>query len=600
MRRCSAINRSKLRCSMTSNDTVQRGPFRRLIGYALQDKRRLRQALLLLLIATIADVTAPLLIKIFLDDYVVPGNWQMEAIIWLGIAYIFFMLLAATTNYMQAVRLNIVAQGAVQTLRQQLFAKVMQLPLSHFDHTPTGSMVSRITNDTESIKELYVNVVGSFIQNMMRILGVIIAMAILDWQLMIICLLFVPLVAAVMWLYQRLSAPLFHRARSLLSDINARLHESIQGMRVIQLNGQQARFRKDFASLADTHYRARRRNTELDAWLLRPFVDLLQKLVLAGVLFTFAYQSLDNPVEIGVIYAFVTYLGRFTEPLIEITQRLNLYQQAIVAGERAFQLLDSEVESITADKHARITKGAIEFNHIYFSYSAKQPVINDISLTIPAGAFHAIVGHTGSGKSTLTQLLLRFYQPQQGSIRIDGQPLNRFSESELRRAVGIVQQEPFIFNSSVQENITLGEAIDEATIINAAKQAGLHSHIERLPQGYNTILDERGGNLSTGQRQLLAIARALVRHPRILILDEATANIDSHTEAQVQQTLMKLHGKLTLLVIAHRLSTIERADEILVLYQGKIVQRGRHNTLLKAGGTYQRLYQMQAMQLLDE
>jgi len=585
---------------MASNIKASRGPFKRLIAYALHDKKRLRQALLLLLIATAADVAAPLLIKVFLDDYVVPGNWQMDAVIWLGVAYIVFMIIAAVTNYMQAIRLNVIAQDSVQTIREQVFAKVMQLPLSHFDHTPTGSMVSRITNDTESIKELYVNVVGAFIQNMMRILGVIIAMAILDWQLMIICLLFVPVVALLMWLYQRISAPLFHQARGLLSDINARLHESIQGMRVVQLTGQQGRFRRNFSSLAEDHYQARRRNAHLDAWLLRPLVDLLQKLILAGLLFTFAYQSLDNPVEVGVIYAFVTYLGRFAEPLIEITQRLNLYQQAIVAGERVFELLDTEVETTATDDNARITKGKIEFDHIHFSYNDQQPVTNDISFTIPAGEFHAIVGHTGSGKSTLTQLLLRFYQPQQGTIQIDGQPLNNFSETELRRAVGIVQQEPFIFNRSVRDNITLGEAIDEATIIKAAKQAGLHSHIERLPQGFDTVLDERGSNLSTGQRQLLAITRALTHRPRILILDEATANIDSHTEAEIQQALMKLRGNMTLLVIAHRLSTIEKADEILVLHQGEVAQRGSHTALLKQSGIYQHLYQMQSMSLEDE
>ena len=579
---------------------VQRGPFKRLIGYALHDKKRLWQALLLLFIATAADVTAPLLIKIFLDDYVMPGNWQMSAIIWLGIAYIFFMLVAAKTNYMQAIRLNVIAQRAVQTLREQLFAKVMRLPLSHFDHTPTGSMVSRITNDTESIKELYVNVVGSFIQNMMRILGVIIAMAILDWQLMIICLLFVPVVALVMWLYQRLSAPLYHRARSLLSDINARLHESIQGMRVIQLSGQQPRFRRNFASLAEAHYQARRRNAHLDAWLLRPLVDLLQKLILAGLLFTFAYESLDNPVEIGVIYAFVTYLGRFAEPLIEITQRLNLYQQAIVAGERAFQLLDTEVKTSATDEDAHITQGSVEFDHVHFSYDGKRAVIKDISLTIPAGKFYAIAGHTGSGKSTLTQLLLRFYQPQQGVILIDGQPLTTFSENELRRAVSIVQQEPFIFNRSVRDNITLGEQFDDAAIIEAAQQAGLHSHIERLPQGYETPLDERGSNLSTGQRQLLAMARALIHRPQILILDEATASIDSHTEAEIQKALTKLHGKVTLLVIAHRLSTIEKADEIMVLHQGEVAQRGTHTMLLNESGLYQNLYQMQMMQLREK
>ncbi len=578
----------------------KRGPFKRLIGYALYDRKLLRQTLLLLIIATAADVAGPLLIKVFLDDYVIPSNWQLDSIVWLGIAYIFFMIIAAGSNYLQAIRLSIIAQHSVQTLREQVFAKVMVLPLSHFDHTPVGSMISRITNDTESIKELYVNVVGSFIQNMMRILGVIIAMAILDWQLMIICLLFVPVVAVLMWCYQRLSAPLFHKARGLLSDINAKLHESISGMKVLQLTRQENRFRHSFSSLAERHYQARRRTAHLDAWLLRPLVDLLQLLILAGLLFTFGYASLDNPVEIGVIYAFVAYLGRFTEPLIEITQRLNLYQQAIVAGERVFELLDTEVQEPKRDALACINQGTVEFDHVHFSYDNKQKVINDLSLTIPSGKFHAIIGHTGSGKSTLAQLLLRFYTPQQGLIRIDGQPLALFSETELRRAIGIVQQDPFIFKGSVRNNITLdnklnNKDIDDETLIRAAQQAGLHQHVLRLPQAYDTLFDERGSNFSTGQRQLLALARALIHRPQILILDEATANIDSHTEAEIQQALMKLQGNVTLLVIAHRLSTIEKADEIMVLHQGEVVQRGDHSTLLKQSGIYQHLHQMQTM-----
>ncbi len=574
--------------------------FQRLLRYALADRRLLRQALILLLVATAADVAGPLLIKVFLDNHVVPGDWQLNAMLGLGAAYLFFMLLAAGSNYLQAVRLNIIAQHSVQALRRQVFAKVMAMPLSEFDRTPTGSLISRITNDTESIKELYVSVVGIAVQNSMRILGILIAMALLDWRLMLICLLFVPVVAALMVLYQRLSAPLFHRARSLLSDINARLHESFQGMKVIQLTNQAARFRRDFGNLAESHYQARLRNVKLDAYILRPAVDLIQTLILVGLLFTFGYRALDNPVEIGVIYVFVAYLGRFAEPLIEITQRLNLYQQAIVAGERVFTLLDRDYQTPPRDGRAHIHAGKIEFDDIRFSYDGEHEIIKGVSLNIPAGAFHAIVGHTGSGKSTLTQLLLRFYAPQRGEIRIDGQPLERFSEAELRRRLGIVQQEPFIFNGSVRDNITLGRTIEPDSVVHAAKQAGLHEHVARLSQGYDTPLEERGSNLSTGQRQLLALARSLVQQPRILILDEATANIDSHTEAQIQHALMQLHGRLTLLVITHRLSTIEKADQILVLHQGEAVQHGSHAELLQQEGIYRHLYRLQSLGMEDE
>lgn len=574
--------------------------FKRLISYALADKKLVRQALILLLIATAADVAGPLLIKLFLDDYVVPGNWQPNAMAGIAAAYIFFMILAASTNYLQAVRLNVIAQHAVQTLREQVFAKAMAMPLNYFDRTPTGSLISRITNDTESIKELYVNVVGMFIQNIMRILGILIAMALLDWRLMIICLLFVPVVATLMYFYQRLSAPIFHQARTLLSDINAHLHETIQGIKVIQLLRQEPRFRRDFTTLSNNHNRVRLRNIKLDSVMLRPLVDMIQVALLAGLLFSFGYDALSSPVEIGVIYAFVTYLGRFSEPLIEITQRLSLYQQAIVAGERVFTLLDSDNTTPAHNSRAQIHAGKIEFRDIRFSYDNKHNVINNVSFTIPAGQFHAIIGHTGSGKSTLTQLLLRFYSPQQGEIRIDGHPLESFSEEELRKHVGIVQQDPFIFNSSVRDNIAMGQPFSDAAIKQVAKQAGLHEHVQRLPQGYDTIMNERGSNLSTGQRQLLALARTLIHKPKVLILDEATANIDSHTEAQIQTALMQLRGEITLLVIAHRLSTIEKADQILVLNHGELVQHGSHNQLLGMAGVYRQLYEMQTLRPEEE
>ena len=578
----------------------KRRPFKRLLRYALSNRRLVNQALALLLITTAAEVAGPLLIKRFLDDHVVPGNWQVNAIAVLVVAYVFFMLLAAGTNYLQAIRFNLIAQNAVQSLRRQVFDRVMQMPLSEFDRTPTGSLISRITNDTESIRELYVSVVGTAIQNAMRILGILIAMSLLDWRLMIICLLFVPVVALLVYFYQRLSTPLFHHARGLLSDINARLHESFQGMKVIQLLGQEPRFQRDFGRLADDHYRARMRNIRLDSLILRPMVDLLQKLILIGLLFTFGYQSLHGTVEIGVIYAFVTYLGRFAEPLIEFTQRLNLFQQAIVAGERVFMLLDRDDQTPARDELAHIKNGKIEFDAIRFSYDDRTDVIRDVSFTISPGSFHAIIGHTGSGKSTLTQLLLRFYRPQQGRIRIDDRPLEHFAEKELRKRIGIVQQDPFIFNSSVRDNIAMGETLSDSAIECAARQAGLHSHVLRLPQGYDTVMGERGGNLSTGQRQLLALARSLVHEPRILILDEATANIDSHTEAEIQQALIKLRGKVTLVVIAHRLSTIEKADRILVLHHGEVVQRGNHAALLKQEGIYKHLYEMQSLGMEDE
>ncbi len=570
-------------------------PLRRLLAYALADRRLWRQALALLLLATVADVAGPLLIKVFIDDYLVPAQWVWAPIAALALGYVILQLIAAGAGYQQALRLNVIAMNAVQTLREQVYAKVVDLPITYFDRTPTGGIIARITNDTEAVKELYVNVIGTVVKNSVRILGIFIAMAVLDVRLMLICAVIVPIVVALMVFYQRWSGPRFHRARALLSEINARLHESLQGMRVIRLYGQEVRFQRQFTAVTEQHYQARLANVRLDALLLRPCVDMLHMLTLAALLFTFGFQSLDGVVQIGVLYAFIAYLGRFVEPVIEITQRLNLLQQAVVAGERVFELLDTpNIEPMRrADLTAR--SGGVRAEQVSFSYDGEHEVLCNVSFAIPPGAFYAIVGHTGSGKSTLANLLLRFYTPQHGKLLLDDHPLLDYPDAALRQAVGVVAQEPFLFAGSVRHNITLGEDVAEADIIATAHSTGLHEHVQRLPQGYDTPLDERGANLSTGQRQLLALTRALVRRPKLLILDEATAHIDSHSERQIQAALQALHGEVTLLVIAHRLSTVERADRILVLHHGELVEQGHHGDLLTRAGVYHRLYQLQAL-----
>lgn len=572
-------------------------PLQRLLRYTLADRRLLWQAVVLLLIATAADVVGPLLIKTFIDDVVVPGQWVASTIIVLTVIYLATQLITTIASFHQAMRFSVIATSAVQTLREQAFARLLRLPLSYFDRSPTGALVSRLANDTESIKELYLNVISTYVQNSARVIGILIAMAVLDLHLMLICLVFVPLVIGLMLAYQRLSTPLFHQTRALLSDINARLHESIQGMRVIQLMRQEPRFRQEFTATVDAHARARLRNVKLDSLLLRPLVDLLHMVMLAALLFTFGVQSLQDAVQIGVIYAFVNYLARFVEPIIEMTQRLNLLQQAVVAGERVFALIDMPEECRTEDSRAIVRHGAIAIKDISFSYDGEHDVLRHVSLDVQPGSFIGIVGHTGSGKSTLASLLLRFYTPGSGQIDIDGHGLETIPEPALRSTIIMVQQDPFIFRGTVRENLTLGREVDTATFERAVRDAGLQPHIARLPAGYDTLLEERGANLSTGQRQLLALARALLRQPKILILDEATANIDSHTEATIQHALAQLHGRVTVIAIAHRLSTVERADGIVVLHHGEIVEHGTHSELLAGRGLYHHLYEMQALRI---
>lgn len=571
----------------------------RLLRYSLAYPRQLRQAAGLLLLATLGQVMGPVLVKVFIDDYITAGRYPLNELILLGGAYALLYALSAWAGYQNAMRFNKVAFSVVRTIRSQVFAAVMRKPLSYFDHRPTGSLVSRITNDTEAIKELFVQVMSTFVQNVTLIIAIFIAMAWLDVRLMLVCSLILPTVIVVMYFYQRLSAPRYHRARSVLSRINASLNESIQGMRLIQVLNQQERFTRQFRNVSQDLFKARMRNLRLDALMLRPLPDLLRTLTLAGLLWYFGTQSFSATVEVGVIYAFVNYLSRITQPVVEMTQRLSLLQQAVVAGERVFGIMDEPGEAQAATS-SRVTQGSVRFEHVGFSYDGQQKVLSDINLDVPAGSFFAIVGHTGSGKSTLVSLLLRFYSPQSGVITVDGIPLGELDQKTLRANIGVVMQDPFISAGTIRENISLGLDLPDSQIIAAARSAQLHDFVMSLPEGYDTTLRERGGNLSTGQRQLLSLARTLSRAPRILILDEATANIDSHTEAVIQQALASLRGHTTIITIAHRLSTITQADRIIVLHQGQIMQQGSHKQLLEQEGLYRHMHELQLQKQVVE
>lgn len=572
------------------------GTLSRLIRYTLQHRRTLLIAIVLLLVATAADVAGPLLIKHFIDNHLMPSHWVVQEIAWLLVGYIVANLIAAVLGYQQSLLWNQIAQRVVLTMRHQIFSRIMQLPLKRFDYTPTGSLISRITNDTEAVKEFFVGVLSVYIQNSVRVLGILMAMAILNWRLMLVCMAFLPAVILVMYIYRRLSTPVFQRARELLSDINARMNEMIQGVTVIQLFAQERHFAKQYAATTRNHFKTRRRTMQMDALLLRPMVDMLYLFTLVGLLYLFARDALEPAgamIEIGVIYAFLSYLGRFTEPLIEMTQRLNVFQQAIVSAQRVFAWMDEPEESGRDHKTALLTQGDIHFKAVEFSYDGITPVLRNISFTAEAGKFIGIVGHTGSGKSTIASLLMRFYQPSGGQIQVDGHDLAELSQTGLRTHFAIVQQDSFILATSLADNIAIGRNLSRADIVAAAQAVGLHEHVLAMPQGYDTVLEEKGQSLSVGQRQLLSLARAMAGKPRILVLDEATANVDSATELEVQKSLLALKGQVTLVVIAHRLSTITQADQIIVLHQGEIMQQGRHRDLLSQDGLYRHMYELQ-------
>lgn len=573
---------------------------------AWPDVRHLKWATFWLILAAALEVVGPILGKALIDDHLVPrhADWTRMALLLGGVLITGW--LSTWLRYLQLVRLSGLAMRSVQRLRAWVYGHVLRLPMAFFDRAITGQLVSRVTNDTEAVKNLYIQVLFSILDSTIVLLGTTVAMAWLDWRLMIIVLALLPAVLVIVWLYQRLSAPAVTRARALRSDINGQMAESIGGMSVLQASNAAGRFGERFARTNEGHYQSRIAEIRVNAFLLRPALDLLNVVLLAVVIFAFGRREI-GAVEVGILYAFISYIARVVEPLIQITMQFSGLQQAVVASARVEALLaEAGAAEHAAGRTGRTRMAAskdapaVRVSHLSFAYVPGQNVLHDISLDIPQGAFYGIVGHTGSGKSTLLSLLLRYYSADgengEGTIEICGEPIAGIDNERFRNEVGLVPQDPFILAASARENIDMGRGLPFERIEAAARAAHAHDFIAALENGYDTSLGEGGSRLSSGQKQLIAIARALAGEPRILLLDEATSRIDSATEQIVQQALEEVRGRVTIIAIAHRLSTIRDADRIVVLNHGRITESGPHEALMEIeGGLYQRLYLLQQL-----
>ncbi|MFQ3467532.1 SmdB family multidrug efflux ABC transporter permease/ATP-binding protein [Enterobacter bugandensis] len=564
---------------------------KRLLAYGSPWRKPLSVAVLLLWIAAIAEVSGPLLISYFIDNMVAKSYLPLGLVAGLGVAYVGLQLAAAGLHYAQSLLFNRAAVGVVQQLRTDVMDAALRQPLSEFDIQPVGQVISRVTNDTEVIRDLYVTVVATVLRSAALIGAMLVAMFSLDWRMALVAITIFPAVLIVMIIYQRYSTPIVRRVRAYLADINDGFNEVINGMSVIQQFRQQARFGERMGEASRSHYMARMQTLRLDGFLLRPLLSLFSALVLCGLLMLFGLSS-SGTIEVGVLYAFISYLGRLNEPLIELTTQQSMLQQAVVAGERVFELMDRPRQAYGRDERP-LQSGAIAFDNVSFAYREDRLVLQDITLDVPSRGFVALVGHTGSGKSTLASLLMGYYPVTQGEIRLDGRPLASLSHNVLRKGVAMVQQDPVVLADTFYANVTLGRDYSQEQVWEVLEKVQLADLARGFSDGINTRLGEQGNNLSVGQKQLLALARVLIETPQVLILDEATASIDSGTEQAIQQALAAVRDHTTLVVIAHRLSTIVDADTILVLHRGQAVECGTHRELLEAKGRYWQMYQLQ-------
>ncbi|EJB5281834.1 ATP-binding cassette domain-containing protein [Vibrio vulnificus] len=570
---------------------MKKTTLKRLFAYPLAQPKPMMTGLVFLLIAAVSNAGGPWLIQHFIDEHITKDNYTQQTLVLLASGYIGLLLCSALFQYLQGLQFNIVATGIIKTIRKQAFHRVIKQPLSAFDYTPTGKLVSRLTNDTESLQQFYELLIASVVKNLVMILVMLGVMLILSWQLTLVVLVLLPVVVGFMVLFQKLSTHAYRVMRDLLTDINGNMSESIQGMSVIQLMRQEKRFNQQFNQLTEQHFNAGRKVIKLNGILLRPLMDLLAGIALLTLVAIFGFSGTEL-IGVGVLYAFISYLGRITEPLIEMTQQLALLQQALVASERIFEMMDAPEQSYGNDQQP-LKSGSIAIEQLSFSYDGKQQVLKQIDIDVEHQQFVALVGHTGSGKSTLASLLMGFYPVSQGKLKLDGRPIASLAKSVLRKDVAMVQQDPHILPTSVRENIALGRDVSDDIIWQSLEQVGLAEQIKRYPQLLDTQLGQGETNLSAGQKQLLAMARVLIAKPKILILDEATANIDSGTEALIQRSLNALRHDMTLVVIAHRLSTIMEADKIVVLHHGDLVEMGSHKQLLAQQGRYAQMYQLQ-------
>ena len=565
----------------------------RLIAYMKPYAHWVIFALLLVLGLTAFDLYRPMLVGDAIDTFGANGDY--DVIIATAIKYAVVLALSFAFNIAQTWILQKTGQNIILQMRKDLYRHIQSLGSRYFDITPVGKLVTRVTNDVEALNEMYSGILVQLFRNIVKIVGLAGVMLVLDVRLAAISFVLMPLVIGLMVLCQKIARNIYRLYRTRLTDINTFLSEHLSGMKIIQIFGRQERKFEEFHDKNTKLYKAFYREMLMYA-VFRPLIYILSILSLMIVLWFGSRNVFDEIISVGTLYIFSNYIRSFFDPIQELAEQFSTLQSSIASAEKIFTVMDEDefIPEVENPKQPDKITGKIEFDHVWFAYDGENYVLKDVSFVINPGEKVAFVGATGAGKSSILNLIGRYYDIQKGHIYIDGIDIRQLSKKQLRSAIGQMQQDVFIFEGDVAYNIRLNDDdITDAQVKAAAEYVNASHFIEKLPQGYHEPVTERGATFSAGERQLLSFARTLAHNPSILVMDEATANIDTETEILIQEALEKLMDGRTTIMVAHRLSTIQHADCIMVMHKGRICERGTHRELLEQDGIYRKLYELQ-------
>jgi ATP-binding cassette subfamily B protein len=566
---------------------------KRLIAYLKPYRREVVLIVFLMVGYSVSEALLPYLTQLGIDNHIEPRNLQgLETIV---LYYVLVLVARFIFTYFEEYGMQMVGQKAMYDIRMSLFSHLQRLDVRFFDNNPVGRLMTRVMGDVEVLRELFTSGVITLFGNLLHIFGIMGAMLVFDWKLALITFAVLPIIFAGTTVYQVYSRRAFRDQRKYLAQINAFMNENIVGMTTMQLFAREPRSWLQFDERNKQYLGANLRSIFYFS-LFSPMIEVSGSLALAVIIWYGGGQILQDAMTIGVLFAFIQYSQRLFWPIRELSEKYTIFQNAMASSERIFDLMDTEptIVNPTPAKEVGVLNGEIEFRNVWFAYNAEDYVLRDVSFKVKAGEKVALVGHTGSGKTSIINLLCRFYDVNEGQVLIDGIDLREMELPDLRRAINIVQQNIFLFSGTIEKNINLDNPeISKEETIAAAKEVHLDSYVQKMPAGYETEVREGGAGLSVGQKQLVAFARALASDPNILILDEATSSVDTETELIIQDALNRLMANRTSIVIAHRLSTIQNADKIIVMHRGEIQEMGTHNELLQKRGVYYRLYQLQ-------